>query len=213
MGYLSNASITIDAILTKYGKEKLANGQSLGIVSFGASDDGIDYGLWNEANVSGSDQYGQAIEDLPMLESPVTGRFAMRYVLGTGIDNMIANPYLILDQTEIELKYSSRNDGTVPIAPQTGNFNVDETYTYEVSTNAGFNFSPGGHPIDKTMLEAPLPERDLEEAMIIGPSKELKIWPMKLERSVVTAITITGQQSGATETIRVTALGGDDQDA
>ena len=212
MGFLDNSSITIDAVLTKYGKEKLANGQPLDISFFGASDDGISYELWNEANTSGSDQYGQALEDLPMLESPVTGRFAMRYVLGTGIDNMIANPYLILDATEYTLKYSSRKKGVEIISPQTGNFSADETYRFEISTNAGFHFSPGGSPIDKSQLEAPLPERDLEEAMIIGPTKQLEIWPMKLNSAVVTAITIIGEQSGAMETVRVTALGGDSQD-
>ena len=63
MGFLDNSSITVDAVLTKLGKEKLAAGQPLGITKFGASDDGIDYKLWNAGNTAGSDQYGQAIED------------------------------------------------------------------------------------------------------------------------------------------------------
>tara|TARA_Y100001963_G_scaffold153459_1_gene240249 strand:+ start:370 stop:1023 length:654 start_codon:yes stop_codon:yes gene_type:complete len=209
MGFLDNSSITIDAVLTKYGKQKLANGEPLGITYFGASDTGIDYGLWNEGNTAGSDQYGQAIEDLPMLESPVVGRFAMRYVLGTGIDNKLANEYLILDALEYTLKYSSTSKGIETIIPQTGNFNGNEKYFFEVSDNSGFNFSPGGEAIDKKKLEAPLPELEREEAMLIGPTSQLEIWPIQLRKTILTSITITGATSGASETIRVTALGGD----
>ena len=47
MGVLNNSSITVDAILTKHGRRKLAEGSGLGITKFSLSDDGIDYNLWN----------------------------------------------------------------------------------------------------------------------------------------------------------------------
>ena len=212
MGFLDNSSITIDAVLTKYGKEKLASGQSLGISHFGGSDDGIHYGLWNEANTAGSDKYGQAIEDMPMMESPVIGRFAFRYKLGTGVDNLVANPYIILDATEYTLKYSSKDRGAITIEPQAGNMAGEGMYTFEIAQNSGVNVDPGGKPIDKQQLEAPLPERDLEEAMIIGPTNKITVSPMKLKSTVVSAITITEVNSGAMATVRLTCLGGDKQD-
>ena len=71
MGYLSNTSITIDAILTKKGRELLAQGGSGGfnITQFALGDDEIDYTLWNSSNDQGSNYYGEAIENLPMLEA------------------------------------------------------------------------------------------------------------------------------------------------
>jgi hypothetical protein len=45
MAYLDNTEITVDAILTKKGRQKLASGQSLNITKFALGDDEIDYKL------------------------------------------------------------------------------------------------------------------------------------------------------------------------
>ena len=48
MGYLNNSVITVDAILTKKGREALAkNDGSFRITQFALSDDEIDYTLYN----------------------------------------------------------------------------------------------------------------------------------------------------------------------
>jgi len=47
MGYLDNTSITVDAVLTKKGRELLKDGKSLNIDSFTLSDTGVDYTLFN----------------------------------------------------------------------------------------------------------------------------------------------------------------------
>ena len=62
MGYLDNASITVDAVLTKKGREILSRGGNLDIGSFTLSDTGVDYTLWNTDHPSGSAFYGEAIE-------------------------------------------------------------------------------------------------------------------------------------------------------
>jgi hypothetical protein len=72
MGYLDNSSITVDAVLTKKGREILKNGGNLNISSFTLSDTGVDYTLWNPDHPSGSAFYGEAIENLPMLEASDT---------------------------------------------------------------------------------------------------------------------------------------------
>ena len=54
MGYLDNTSITVDAILTKKGRQKLASGQSLNITKFALGDDEIDYTLYEPAHPKGS---------------------------------------------------------------------------------------------------------------------------------------------------------------
>jgi hypothetical protein len=46
MGFLNNASVTVDAILTKKGRELLARGNNeFKITKFALSDDDIDYTL------------------------------------------------------------------------------------------------------------------------------------------------------------------------
>ena len=68
MGYLDNSSITVDAILTKRGRELLArNDGSFNITQFALGDDEIDYTLFNENHPNGSQYSGEAIENMPLL--------------------------------------------------------------------------------------------------------------------------------------------------
>ena len=48
MGFLDNTSITVDAVLTKKGRELLAKGQNqFNITKFALADDDVDYRLWD----------------------------------------------------------------------------------------------------------------------------------------------------------------------
>ena len=68
MGYLDNTSTTVDAILTKKGRELLARGgDEFKITKFALGDDEIDYGLWDVNHQLGSNYYGQAIEAMPIV--------------------------------------------------------------------------------------------------------------------------------------------------
>ena len=70
MGYLNNQVITVDAILTKKGRQLLAqNDGSFRITQFALADDEIDYTLYNPSNTSGSAFYGEAIANMPLLEA------------------------------------------------------------------------------------------------------------------------------------------------
>ena len=70
MGYLNNSVVTVDAILTTKGRELLARGDgSFRITQFALSDDEIDYTLYNPTHPSGSAFYGQALENMPLLEA------------------------------------------------------------------------------------------------------------------------------------------------
>ena len=75
MGYLNNASVAVDAILTTKGRELLSQGgntNGLDIKYFALGDDEVNYDLWNPANPLGSDYYGIIIENMPVLEaSPI----------------------------------------------------------------------------------------------------------------------------------------------
>jgi hypothetical protein len=96
MGYLDNSSITVDAVLTKKGREILKNGGNLNITSFTMSDTGVDYTLWNPDHPSGSANYGEAIENLPMLEASVHAEYNLRNRLVSLNQNTVAVPALVL---------------------------------------------------------------------------------------------------------------------
>ena len=84
MGYLNNTVVTVDAILTDVGRQLLAqqNGQ-FRITQFALADDEIDYTLYNPNNPSGSAYYGQAIENMPLLEAFPQANQTMKYKLVT----------------------------------------------------------------------------------------------------------------------------------
>ena len=100
MGYLDNSSITVDAVLTKKGREILKNGGNLNITSFTMSDTGVDYTLWNPDHPSGSANYGEAIENLPMLEASVHAEYNLRNRLISLNQNTVAVPAIQLNNLD-----------------------------------------------------------------------------------------------------------------
>ncbi len=84
MGYLNNQVVTIDAILTKKGRELLAAGQGgFQITQYALSDDEIDYTMYNPNHPSGSAYYGEAIENMPLLEAFPDETQIMKYKLAS----------------------------------------------------------------------------------------------------------------------------------
>ena len=84
MGFLDNTTITVDAILTKRGREKLASADEIfEITHFALADDEIDYELWDTSHPNGSTYYGAVLENMPLLEAFVDETQVMRYKLFT----------------------------------------------------------------------------------------------------------------------------------
>ena len=84
MGYLNSTTVTVDAILTTKGRELLAkNDGSFRITQFSLADDEIDYTLYNPTHPSGSSFYGEAIENMPLLEAFPQETQIMKYKLAT----------------------------------------------------------------------------------------------------------------------------------
>ncbi len=119
MGYLNNSVVTVDAILTDKGRELLAkNDGSFRITQFALSDDEIDYTLYNPTNPSGSAFYGQAIENMPLLEAFPLVTQEMKYVLTTLPRGTAKMPVLDLGYSAITLKQGA----SLAITPQTLNY-------------------------------------------------------------------------------------------
>ena len=129
MGYLNNSIITVDAILTKKGRELLAKGDgSFQITQFALSDDEIDYTLYNPDHPSGSAFYGQAIENMPLLEAFPDETQIMKYKLVTLPRGTAKMPILDIGYTSITLKQGA----SLAITPQTLNY-LGNNDTFEQS--------------------------------------------------------------------------------
>ncbi len=119
MGYLNNQVITVDAILTRKGRELLArNDGSFQITQFALADDEIDYTLYNPTHPSGSTFYGEAIENMPLLEAFPVETQIMKYKLATLPRGTAKLPVLDLGYAAITLKQGS----SLAITPQTLNY-------------------------------------------------------------------------------------------
>ena len=127
MGYLDNSIVTVDAILTKKGRELLARGDgSFKITQFALSDDEIDYSLYNPSHPLGSAYYGQAIENLPLLEAFPDETQIMKYKLTTLPRGTAKLPVLDIGYTAIRLKQGA----SLAITPQTLNY-LGSSQTFE----------------------------------------------------------------------------------
>jgi hypothetical protein len=119
MGYLNNSVVTVDAILTNKGRELLARGDgSFKITQFALSDDEVDYTLYNPTHPSGSAYYGQAIENMPLLEAFPETTQNLRYKLVTLPRGTSKMPVLDIGYASITLKQGA----SLAITPQTLNY-------------------------------------------------------------------------------------------
>ena len=128
MAYLDNNVITINAVLTKKGREILAKTGGLNITAFALADDEIDYTLYNPNHPSGSAFYGEAIESMPLLEAFPQETQIMKYKLATLPRGTAKIPVLNLGYSSISLQQGA----SLSITPQTLNY-LGNTQAYETS--------------------------------------------------------------------------------
>jgi hypothetical protein len=119
MGYLNNSVVTVDAILTTKGRELLAkNDGSFRITQFAFADDEIDYTLYNPTHPSGSAYYGEALQNMPLLEAFPQETQIMKYKLATLPRGTAKLPVLNLGYSAITLQQGA----SLSITPQTVNY-------------------------------------------------------------------------------------------
>lgn len=95
MGMLDNSVLTVDAILTKRGRELLAQGSGrFNITHFALSDDGVDYSLFDPAHPLGTNYFGAAIESMPVTEAVPDETQSMKYKLISLPTGQISIPYI-----------------------------------------------------------------------------------------------------------------------
>jgi len=136
MGYLNNQVVTIDAILTKKGRELLAKGDGgFKITQFALSDDEIDYTLYNPNHPSGSAYYGEAIENMPLMEAFPDETQIMKYKLTTLPRGTAKMPILDVGRGSVILKQNAPSTITPSTLNYLGNNQTTESsgYTFTIS--------------------------------------------------------------------------------
>ena len=216
MGYLSNTVVTVDAILTKKGRELLAKGDgTFKITQFALADDEVDYTLYNPNHASGSAYYGEAIEAMPVLEAFPDENQIMKYKLTTLPRGTAKLPILDLGFAAIRLKQGA----SLAITPQTLNY-LGSSNTFEaggyVATIADarvlntFN-GVGINTPEATALNSTTTLGTNVSKTVIGTSINLTATTVNTlfpagQTQLQTTITVIGRDSGARLTIPVTII-------
>jgi hypothetical protein len=129
MAILNNTVVTVDAVLTTKGRELLArNDGSFQITQFSLADDEVDYTLYNPTHPSGSAFYGEAIENMPVIQAFPNDTQIMRYKLATLPRGTSRLPVVSLGYNTITLKQGA----SLTITPQTLNY-LGATSTFEAN--------------------------------------------------------------------------------
>ena len=141
MGFLNNTSVTVDAVLTKKGRELLARGQDeFKITKFALADDEIDYRLWDTSHPNGSNYYGAVIENMPLLESFVDENQIMRFKLISLPKNTAKLPILEVPSPTLEFNGPGV---TQTISPNTRNGSDAEAgYSFTLHDATIANLTP-----------------------------------------------------------------------
>ena len=202
MGYLDNTSVTVDAVLTKLGRQRLAEG-NLNITKFALSDDEINYALYDTAHSLGTAYYGEAIERMPLLEAFTNDVQALTNKLVTLPKNTQILPVVTVQQSAINL---SQPGQTVVIAPQTLNI--------PGSNPGGYTFTIGNTDIINLQVDEGGPYT-ISDGAGIPPATgnklsgtlngmTIKLTSYSITQTQSTTLTVTGIDSGGTVTIPVT---------
>ena len=211
MGYLNNTIVTVDAILTTTGRQLMAqNNGTFRITQFALADDEIDYTLYNPNHPSGSAYYGEAIDNMPLLEAFPQETQTMKYKLVTLPRGTAKLPIL-----SVPPAVSLPQGTSLAIVPQTLNYlggttvepsgytaMIGDARTMQTFEGVGINTPAAtalnttttlGTSVSKTVVGTTINLRATTVNTLFGSNNAL-----------YTTLTIIGRDSGARATIPVT---------
>tara|TARA_R110001583_G_scaffold6787_2_gene34177 strand:- start:1031 stop:1711 length:681 start_codon:yes stop_codon:yes gene_type:complete len=218
MGYLDNSSITVDAILTKRGRELLSrNDGSFRITQFALGDDEIDYTLFNENHPNGTQYASEAIENMPLIEAIPDGSNMMKSQLITLSRGKSFLPYISVSGITNDTYTLILNDPSAPaIAPST--FNISDLTTAAGIETGGYKFTvinfnyldamvsdiSTGTPneLDTYGGNEAIAETVIGNTLTLTPTSNTALFPTGTTE-ITTTLIIEGMQTGARKTIQI----------
>jgi hypothetical protein len=207
MGYLNKDVVTVDAILTKRGRELLSQGKSsFAITKFAVSDDEIDYGLYDLAHPLGTEFYGSAIENMPVVEASTNDALSLKYKLVTleraFVSQINVIPTLVPGTPAIDLQFGVNVNGT-EITPSTSAGSSAQT----LDTTQGYTAILYDSSIATLTVINGIGSNtsvEVSDDVQVARGFKFKITPKDVTSVKTTSLVITGNQSGATTSIPVT---------
>tara|TARA_R100000008_G_C3568599_1_gene160653 strand:+ start:510 stop:1199 length:690 start_codon:yes stop_codon:yes gene_type:complete len=176
MGFLDNSSVTIDAILTKRGREILSEGGDLNIVKFALSDEEIDYSLYDVTHPNGTDSYGAVIENMSLLEATPARTNFRSFLVNQSLAGAKVNVDS-LNYTNVDTNSNIALNPTTIGAPA-------EQYTFTIENTNVVKFSSSA---DSTTLTA----------------NSVNLVAQSINPGATTTVTITGLTSGISNIVTI----------
>jgi hypothetical protein len=204
MGYLDNTEITVDAILTKKGRQKLASGQSLNITKFALGDDEIDYTLYEPAHPKGSAYYDSAIRSIPVTEASPDETQVLRYKLVTLPKGTTQIPTVKLGVPSISVNQTEGGVGLTPTTSPAGNTNAG--YTVVLADQRAGTLTVTRGATGTGTVPVFLGEEITTTAQVLS-GLEFRFTPNpNLTIDISTTLTVYGNETGGSQTIPITVI-------
>lgn len=206
MSYIDNQQISVDAVLTKKGRELLAKNGNLNITSFALADDEIDYTLYQPNHPNGSAFYDIALRNAPVFEPLTDETQTMKYKLVTLNQGVTSIPVISIAQDKILV--SRDYTGEIIISPSTNpSYNLSAGYTAILGNkNVGTLVVEETNSINAVSNTIPTFAGDINttSAQVVVGKKFRFIPNSSLGRTTTTNLTIIGNESGGSVSIEVT---------
>lgn len=207
MGFLNNTTVTVDAILTKKGRELLAQGtEAFNITKFALSDDEVDYNLFDVTHPNGSDSFGKVIENMPLLEAIPDENHVMRYKLITLPKNTIKMPIVSVSIDSITFNASEGVNQPARLVTATTANVTDSSYTFILHDQsvASMTVSEGAGGGVGATTPFFLGEDDAPNSKtVVATSVNINVGA-PVNKVKATQLTIIGNDTGATKSITIT---------
>jgi hypothetical protein len=206
MAYIDNQTITVDAILTKKGRELLAQAGNLNITSFALADDEVDYTLYQPNHPNGSAFYDIAIRNTPVFEPVSDETQVMKYKLVSLNQGVSSIPVISIAQDKISVPRDYTGD--IIISPSTNpTYNLSLGYTAILGNkNVGALVVEESNSINSVSSTIPTFAGDVNTTsaqVVVG--KKFRFLPnSSLGKTTSTTLTIIGNESGGSLSIEVT---------
>jgi hypothetical protein len=206
MAYIDNQTITVDAILTKKGRELLAQNGNLNITSFALADDEIDYTLYQPNHPNGSAFYDIAIRNTPVFEPVSDETQTMKYKLVSLNQGVTSIPVISIAQDKISVTRDYTGD--IIISPSTNPaYNLTLGYTAILGNkNVGVLLVEQSNSINSVSSTIPTFAGDINttSAQVVVGQKFRFLPNSSLGKTTSTTLTIIGNESGGSLSIEVT---------
>lgn len=206
MAYIDNQTITVDAVLTKKGRELLAKNGNLNITSFALADDEIDYRLYQPNHPNGSAFYDIALRNTPVFEPLTDETQVMKYKLVTLNQGVTAIPVITIAQDKILV--TRDYTGEIIISPSTNPaYNLQAGYTAILGNkNVGTLIVQQTNAVNAVSNTIPTFAGDVNttSAQVVVGNTFRFVPNSSLGKTTTTNLTIVGNESGGSIAIEVT---------